>query len=95
MDILELRKVNKRFGGVHAIKELDLTVTQGTVHGLIGPNGSGKTTTFNVISGVFPPTDGQIFFGGRDITARLRDRPPGHQPHLPDPQGHGAHERTG
>lgn len=68
MDILELRKVNKRFGGVHAIKELDLTVTQGTVHGLIGPNGSGKTTTFNVISGVFPPTDGQIFFGGRDIT---------------------------
>ena len=68
MDILELRKVNKRFGGVHAIKELDLTVTQGTVHGLIGPNGSGKTTTCNVISGVFPPTDGQIFFGGRDIT---------------------------
>lgn len=68
MDILELRKVNKKFGGVHAIKELDLAVKQGTVHGLIGPNGSGKTTTFNVISGVFPPTDGQVIFDGKDIT---------------------------
>lgn len=69
MDILELRKVNKRFGGVHAIKELDLTVTQGTVHGLIGPNGSGKTTTFNVITRVPAHRQGQIFFGGRDTPA--------------------------
>ncbi len=68
MDILELQRINKRFGGVHAIKELDLKVTQGTVHGLIGPNGSGKTTTFNVISGVFPPTDGRVIFDGTDIT---------------------------
>ena len=49
--ILEVRRVTKSFGGLVAVHELDLTVNEGEVVGLIGPNGSGKTTSFNLISG--------------------------------------------
>lgn len=68
MGILVTEKMSKSFGGVKALIDLDLDVKQGTVHGLIGPNGSGKTTTYNVVTGVFPPTSGKIFFDGKDIT---------------------------
>lgn len=60
--------MSKSFGGVKALTDLELDVKKGTVHGLIGPNGSGKTTTYNVVTGVFPPTSGRIIFGGKDIT---------------------------
>ncbi len=58
-----LRNVVLSFGGVRAIDGLDLTVRPGQVHGLIGPNGSGKTTTLNVISGYYEPEQGEAFLG--------------------------------
>ena len=68
MGILVTKGMTKHFGGVKALENVDLDIEKGTVHGLIGPNGSGKTTTFNVISGVYAPTSGQIIFDGEDIT---------------------------
>jgi len=66
--ILRLENVHKHFGGVHAVDGIDLEVTRGTVHALIGPNGSGKTTTLNVLNGIYVPTAGRIAFEGEDIT---------------------------
>ena len=58
------------FGGVRAIDGLDLEITPGEVHGLIGPNGSGKTTTLNVISGYYAPQQGRVKLDGADSAAR-------------------------
>ena len=66
--LLELEKVNKRFGGLQAVHDLSLTIQRGEILGLIGPNGAGKTTLFNLINGVYAPDDGRILFGGTDIT---------------------------
>ncbi len=60
--MLELRGVSRHFGGVKAVERLDLSVAEGEIVGLIGPNGSGKTTTVNVIAGLFPATSGEIVF---------------------------------
>lgn len=68
MGILVTEAMSKHFGGVKALIDLDLDIKQGTVHGLIGPNGSGKTTAFNVISGVYAPTSGKVIFEGKDIS---------------------------
>jgi len=59
-----------RFGGLTAVSELKLEIGQGEIVGLIGPNGAGKTTAFNMITGVYAPTEGRIFFDGQDITGR-------------------------
>lgn len=69
--LLVLSGLRKHFGGVKAVDGLDLEITAGTVHALIGPNGSGKTTALNVISGIYRPTGGQITFAGRSV-ARYR-----------------------
>jgi branched-chain amino acid transport system ATP-binding protein len=66
--MLQVNRVSKRFGGIKALKEVSFEVKEGSFVGLIGPNGSGKTTMFNVISGAFPPSDGQIFFDGSVIS---------------------------
>jgi branched-chain amino acid transport system ATP-binding protein len=66
--LLELDKVNKRFGGLQAVKDLSFTVREGEILGLIGPNGAGKSTLFNLINGVFAPDTGRIVFEGKDIT---------------------------
>jgi branched-chain amino acid transport system ATP-binding protein len=66
--LLELDKVNKRFGGLQAVKDLSFTVQQGEILGLIGPNGAGKSTLFNLINGVFAPDSGRIVFEGNNIT---------------------------
>jgi branched-chain amino acid transport system ATP-binding protein len=66
--ILELDKVGKRFGGLHAVRDLSFAVNEGEIVGLIGPNGAGKSTLFNLINGVFRPDTGRILFGGTDIT---------------------------
>ena len=65
--LLELDKVQKRFGGLQAVHNLSFTVQKGEIVGLIGPNGAGKTTLFNLINGVYTPDAGRIVFDGTDI----------------------------
>lgn len=65
MALLECRNVSRQFGGLKALSGFDLSLERGEVVGLIGPNGAGKTTVFNVITGVFPPTQGQVVLEGR------------------------------
>ncbi|MGQ9694355.1 MAG: ABC transporter ATP-binding protein [Thermodesulfobacteriota bacterium] len=72
--MLEINKVDKFFGHFQALKKINLQVEEGEFRGLIGPNGSGKTTIFNVISGVFPASAGEIKFLGEDITHFTPDR---------------------
>jgi branched-chain amino acid transport system ATP-binding protein len=75
--ILHLRGVGRRFGGVHAVRDVDLAVRPGERRAILGPNGAGKTTLFNLISGEFPPTAGSVELFGRDVTplpARKRAR---------------------
>jgi len=64
---LELRKITKRFGGLLAVHNLDLDVPQGMILSLIGPNGAGKTTVFNMITGVYPPSEGTITYRGKKL----------------------------
>ena len=66
--ILKLENVQKHFGGVRAVDGITLEVMRGTVHALIGPNGSGKTTTLNILSGIYKATAGTMTFDGVDIT---------------------------
>ncbi len=75
--VLRLRGVGRRFGGVHAVSDVDLEVRPGERRAILGPNGAGKTTLFNLISGEFPPTSGTVELFGADITgapARKRAR---------------------
>ncbi|MBP32402.1 ABC transporter ATP-binding protein [Methylobacterium sp.] len=65
---LELCGLTRRFGGLVAVRELDMRVAPGTIHGLIGPNGAGKSTAFDLVSGVTAASAGVIRFGGVDIT---------------------------
>ena len=62
MALLEACSLSKRFGGLQAFRDLDVTVAEGEILGLIGPNGSGKTTFFNAITGLHPATGGRILF---------------------------------
>jgi len=60
--LLELSSVTRRFGGLLAVVDLSMTIEPGSIHGLIGPNGAGTSTVFNLITGVVPPTAGEILF---------------------------------
>ena len=68
MTLLATRGLDRRFGGVHAVRGVDLDVSPGEVVGLFGPNGAGKTTLFNLIAGSFRPDSGQVMLQGKDIT---------------------------
>lgn len=68
MNLLEARQVVKSFGGITALDRVDLHVYQGEIVGLIGPNGSGKTTFFNCVTGYYKVDGGDIFFKGKKIT---------------------------
>lgn len=65
--LLELNNVSKRFGGVAALTGISFSVKEGEVYGVIGPNGAGKTTLFNLITGVFPVSEGEIVFDGLSV----------------------------
>jgi branched-chain amino acid transport system ATP-binding protein len=67
MDILVARGVTKSFGGLTAIKKLDLTVRERTIHSVIGPNGAGKTSFFNCITGFYTPNGGEILFHSQPL----------------------------
>lgn len=67
MAMLETRGLSKNFGGLAALRSLDLDIEQGEIRGIIGPNGAGKTTLFNVISGVYSPSGGSITFEGKQV----------------------------
>ena len=66
--LLEVRNVNKAFGGVVTGENVNMTVEAGQIRGLIGPNGAGKTTLLNLISGIYDVDSGQIIFNGQDVT---------------------------
>jgi branched-chain amino acid transport system ATP-binding protein len=68
--ILQARAVTKRFGGLTAVKALTMNVAPGALYGLIGPNGAGKTTVFNLLTGVYDPTEGDVVFSGARIDGR-------------------------
>ncbi|HEY6430813.1 MAG TPA: ATP-binding cassette domain-containing protein, partial [Acetobacteraceae bacterium] len=68
MSLLEVRNASKAFGSLVAVDQVSLRVEQGELRAIIGPNGAGKTTFFNLITGFFPPTSGQILLDGKDIT---------------------------
>ncbi|MFL6790861.1 MAG: ABC transporter permease subunit [Bradyrhizobium sp.] len=67
--VLEVTGLSKHFGGLKAVDDVDIAVRRGGVHALIGPNGSGKTTTLNVLSGLYKATSGKIVLDGTDITS--------------------------
>ena len=67
MFLLELKNLTKRFGGLVAVDSLSLTVSEGETVSIIGPNGAGKTTVFNLITGFYPPTSGEILFDGTNL----------------------------
>jgi len=67
--LLRAEKLSKRFGGIDAVNAVDLEIESGAVFSIIGPNGAGKTSIVNCISGRYRPTEGHLFYRGRDITA--------------------------
>jgi branched-chain amino acid transport system ATP-binding protein len=66
--VLRIERVTQRFGGLVAVRDVNLELPAREIIGLIGPNGAGKTTLFNAVSGFFRPTEGRILFEGRDVT---------------------------
>ena len=70
MPILEIRNCTKRFGGLVAVKDLNISLEQGDLYGLIGPNGAGKTTVFNLITGVYTPDTGSILLEGNPVQGK-------------------------
>jgi branched-chain amino acid transport system ATP-binding protein len=66
--VLELKALSKSFGGLHAVRDVTLSVMPGDRKAIIGPNGAGKTTLFNLITGIFPSSSGQVLLFGRDVT---------------------------
>ena len=68
--LLRTELLRKEFGGLVAVDDVDFTVPEGAIVSLIGPNGAGKTTFFNMLTGVYKPTNGFVFFGGEDMTGK-------------------------
>jgi ABC-type branched-subunit amino acid transport system ATPase component len=66
--VLEIRKLNKSFGGLQAVADVSLTLPDAAITGLIGPNGSGKSTLFHCVTGFYRPDSGRILFNGSDLT---------------------------
>src|SRR5512147_2136107 len=67
--LLETKRLTKKFGGLTAVNRVDLSIEEGKISALIGPNGSGKTTFFNLLTGVYPPNEGAILFNHENVAA--------------------------
>ncbi|WP_082236007.1 ABC transporter ATP-binding protein [Halobacillus massiliensis] len=65
---IETKKLTKRFGGLVAVNEVDFSIEKGKINAIIGPNGAGKSTFFNLVSGNYTPSAGQVFYKGKDVT---------------------------
>jgi len=70
MTMLAVNNLSKTFGGVKAVQGVSFVIKEGTIHSVIGPNGAGKTTLFNLITGVYEPTEGEIVFNGENVAGR-------------------------
>ena len=70
MALLEVKELGISFGGLRAVDDFHMTIEPGELYGLIGPNGAGKTTVFNLLTGVYKPTDGYILLDGENITGK-------------------------
>lgn len=70
MALLEVKNLGISFGGLRAVDEFNISIEKGMLYGLIGPNGAGKTTVFNLLTGVYKPTDGTITLDGENITGK-------------------------
>ena len=70
MPMLEVKNLGISFGGLRAVDDFNLSIEKGELYGLIGPNGAGKTTVFNMLTGVYKPTDGKILLDGEDVTGK-------------------------
>ena len=77
--VLEVKDLSQDFGGLRALNELSLTVNSGEIVALIGPNGAGKTTFFNCVTGIYTPTEGQMFLHDASGDKQLLN---GKKPHL-------------
>ena len=71
--VLKTENLGISFGGLKAVQNLDLAITEGQLYGLVGPNGAGKTTVFNMITGVYKPTTGKFFLDGEDLTGKTQE----------------------
>lgn len=70
MALLEVKNLGIQFGGLRAVDDFSMTIEAGELYGLIGPNGAGKTTVFNMLTGVYKPTEGKIFLDGKSIAGK-------------------------
>jgi branched-chain amino acid transport system ATP-binding protein len=74
MTLLKTDSLSKHFGGLVAVSDFKVEIEKGEIVGLIGPNGSGKTTVFNLLTGIYKPTAGEVHFDGKNITALRPDK---------------------
>ena len=99
--LVDAQNVTMQFGGLKAVSDVTLHIDEGEIVALIGPNGAGKTTFFNMLTGIYTPTEGTLTFNGtsRRRHEAARDRAAGHRPHVPEhppvPEHDGARERHG
>ena len=70
MSLLEAKNLGISFGGLRAVDDFNIKIEKGSLYGLIGPNGAGKTTVFNLLTGVYKPTEGIITLDGKDVTGK-------------------------
>ncbi|HEX6138479.1 MAG TPA: ABC transporter ATP-binding protein [Casimicrobiaceae bacterium] len=71
--MLKVNNLSKAFGGVKAVQDVSFAIREGTIHSVIGPNGAGKTTLFNLITGIYTPTDGEIILGDENVAGKSPD----------------------